>query len=159
MLPQFTITSEPAGIVFRALLEIAGKFSTLGLVVVRPGEELEPTAVRLLSELKSFGDFPVELLSEWPGTKLLEGIARVQKFRIDPTVFRLLQTTAESLCDWQHPRLPEDLCLMRNDSSPILVTIAHGRDAYLVLSEEEAAEIQRHIPELRLKRDQIVVAD
>jgi len=63
----------------------------------------------------------------------------------------VLTKSASGLYDWVQPSLPEDLCLLRPDETPWLVTISHERDAYLVLDAKEHVELVREIPELTLK--------
>ena len=62
----------------------------------------------------------------------------------------ILVKAADGLFDWLEPRLPEDLCLLRSDGSPWLVTITHERDAYFVMSREEGLLLTSHIPSLRI---------
>lgn len=37
----------------------------------------------------------------------------------------ILQAAADSLLDWQHPRLPEDLCFLDHEEKDWLINIAH----------------------------------
>jgi hypothetical protein len=90
----------------------------------------------------------MEQLSEWPGTKLLSGTARVYSFDFDNDVAGLLRRAASGLFDWQQPLLPEDLALLRDDGSPWLTTIAHEHDAFLSLSEDEIGKLAVECGEL-----------
>jgi len=86
--------------------------------------------------------------SEWPGTRLHGGTAMLHHFELNAESVALLTEAAESLYDWVQPALPQDLCLLRPDGTPWLVTIAHERDAYLELSGAEQRELFNELPEL-----------
>jgi hypothetical protein len=54
-----------------------------------------------------------------------------------------------ALYEWRQPNYPEDLCLLRQDRSPWLVSIAHENDSYLCLSSgKEKEDIIINVPEL-----------
>jgi hypothetical protein len=64
----------------------------------------------------------------------------------------VLIEASEGLFSWTQPELPEDLCLFRKDGEPWLVTIAHEKDGYLVLSPNESAALTESIPTLSLQQ-------
>jgi hypothetical protein len=59
-----------------------------------------------------------------------------------------LALAADGLFDWVEPRLPEDPCLLREDGTAWLTTIAHERDAYFTLTPEERDQLLREVPDL-----------
>jgi hypothetical protein len=91
--------------------------------------------------------------SEWPGTKLLDSTALVYYFDLNKDSAEHLSKASTDLYSWLLPNLPEDLCLIKDDGNPWLVTISHEKDAYLLLSEEEKNDLLLEIPELVVKED------
>jgi hypothetical protein len=90
--------------------------------------------------LASFGAWFLreEIVSEWPGTELVGGqVALSTCYRFDEDFAKKFVSLNNRLFKWLHPSFPEDLCLFRNDGTPWLVSIAHERDAFVNLSEEE----------------------
>lgn len=90
---------------------------------------------------------------EWPGTRLPGGSATVYLVRLTKRSLETLCSRASRLYEWVQPRLPEDLCLMRNRSRSMLVSISHERDAYLLLSKDEQQELLSAVPNLRIRRE------
>jgi hypothetical protein len=84
----------------------------------------------------------------WPGTTLLDGTATVRRYRLEPSVVDIVSNAVESLYAWQQPERPEDLCLLRADGDPWLVTVAHEGDAYVVVEADELDVVRREAPEL-----------
>ena len=70
-----------------------------------------------------------------------------------PETAKILGEAVEGLFDWIEPELPEDLCILRPDGSPWLVTISHEQDAYFQLSDKEKGELTELVPDLRLVID------
>jgi hypothetical protein len=89
--------------------------------------------------------------TQWPGTMLLsDDSALVSRYSLTPQTSAILGGAVEGLFEWIGPGLPEDLCILRADGSPWLVTIAHERDAYLELRDGERATLTENVPSLRL---------
>jgi hypothetical protein len=91
--------------------------------------------------------------SEWPGTRLFDETASVSKFLLRAETVKVLGMVAEGLFEWVQPNLPEDLCILRDDDSQWLVTIAHERDAYLELCDNERGMLLGEVPTLPLASD------
>jgi hypothetical protein len=53
------------------------------------------------------------------------------------------------LYDWQHPRLPEDLSLLREANDPWLGSIAHESDGFFLLNDEERRRLFAAVPRIR----------
>lgn len=147
----FDILSEPVDETYRQLLGQCAAYSSSVLMVVREPNRLTTSAQGLLEDLRPHL-LREEKVSEWPGTILLKELAEVYRYHLNIAVLQRLQTAARALYQWVQPDLPEDLCLVRSDESPILVTIAHERDAYLVITEREAESLLVAIPYLKLHR-------
>ena len=140
--------SEPKGRLYRMLLDQAAKTCPAFLLVRRPAEPLSPSGDDVQKRLSAF------LISEkqssgWPGTQLLGHEATVFKYEFRPDSLKILTRSASRLFQWRQPELPEDLCLLRQDGSPWLVSIAHESDAYLELSGDEERQLSAEMPELR----------
>ncbi|MFD0589371.1 leucine-rich repeat domain-containing protein [Paenibacillus sp. GCM10027627] len=63
----------------------------------------------------------------------------------------LLKQRAERLSDWIHPRLPEDLCFLKEGGGDYLYSIVHEHMYGLEVTEEEAIELMDQITGLFLK--------
>ena len=151
MRATFDIISEPVEETYRQLLANCVTYSSTILLVVREPSLLSDSARTFLEgvemHLLSKGN-----QSEWPGTVLVGHTADVYRYRLHPEVLLKLQTAARRLYQWVQPDLPEDLCLVRSDGSPTLVTIAHERDGYLTVTEAEAENLLVAIPHLKLSK-------
>lgn len=88
--------------------------------------------------------------SRWPGTELLGAEADLFYCRLNAESAHLIKNATGHLYGWCHPNLPEDLCLLRNDREPWLVTITHEQDRFLVLTELERHHLLLLMPALRL---------
>lgn len=152
MYKQCTLLEEPKGAEYKALLRALSRFCQYALLVVRPNIPLSSYGQQTLQELEQ----DIVLRSsrqEWPGTRLLGGSATVYLVRLTNASLETLCSRASRLYDWIQPRLPEDLCLMRDESEPMLVTISHEKDAYLLLSEDEQQELLSAVPNLRIREE------
>jgi hypothetical protein len=147
------IGTEPIGTEYRDLLEALSPVVDRALVVVRRSVPLgEKGDAKLASMLPwLIGEHE---RTQWPGTLLIGGTADVREYRADIACLRLLGELVPGLYSWQQPDAPEDLCLLRRDTSPILVSTAHERDSYLELSPAEITIIEERrseCPNLAIK--------
>jgi len=78
--------------------------------------------------------------------------ATILTYHLSSELLVILQTVTNGLYQWVQPELPEDLCFIRPDGEPILITIAHECDAYLDVTEPEAEDFVVMIPGLKLHR-------
>ena len=145
---------EPTGGLYRSLLEHAFPACDSVLLVVRRSQPLNESGRCLLSRLDAFLMRETER-SEWPGTKLLDRTAQVFEFRFTPRSALVLKQAVDSLFAWRQPNFPEDLCLLRQDSTPWLVSISHEQDGFLNLASNEAVDLFRSWPDIRtmIKRE------
>jgi hypothetical protein len=144
---KFSIISEPTGETYRRLLAALADHAALVGLVIRPETRLSARGEAAVAEVLRLAVEDSEV-SEWPGTQLLRGEARVIKLPASEEVVTLLTQLADSLYSWQHPNLLEDMFFLRSDGSTLLGTIAHEVDAFLELSPEEESAIVRRVPEL-----------
>jgi hypothetical protein len=146
----FTFTEEPSGPFYRALLDACVECCDAGLLVERPSIELSDQGKLIIERLRPWIREEKQCC-EWPGTKLHGHTALVRVFAYDQGSATVLKESADSLFEWQQPALPEDLCLLRPDGEPWLVSIAHERDGYLKISEDERDRFVEMVPELAAK--------
>ncbi len=147
----FDILSEPADETYRQLLRECREYSTTALLVVRDPEDLTASAVDFLASVEPWC-LRKELKSEWPGTVMKGFLATIYTYGLDEDSLSRFQNAATRLYQWVQPELPEDLCFLRFDGRPLLVTIMHERDAYLNMTESEAEGLMLAIPSLKLSR-------
>ncbi len=143
----YSFHEEPRGGVYRELIGYGARVCTAVLLVVRPGMQLEPTGVALIERLRPHLRMREERAS-WPGTTLHSGTGAVLVHSLTADVVQMLLDASGCLFAWQQPGLPEDLCLLRENETPWLTTIAHEYDGYLDISEIERARLLVAIPEL-----------
>ena len=145
----WTIEDEPRGETYKALVREAASCCSTALLVVRDGI---PGKGRIDETLSKLAPFFIRESREtiWPGTELMTGTARILRYTLSEKCAAVLSATVHGLYDWQQPLLPEDLCTLRDDGRPWLVTISHERDAYLCLSEQEGKVIPTRIAGLRV---------
>lgn len=149
-LERYTLGDEPTGRAYRALLDYALGTCNSALVVVRSADESE-AAKAILERLRPYV-ISERRESRWPGTELLDDTASVVKFRYDRAVADVLKMGTDHLFGWIEPGLPEDLCLIRPDGRPWLVSIAHEHDGYLDLDPGQYSSLVLKVP-LRLIRE------
>ncbi len=154
MRKQYTIVVEPKGVEYCALLYALSQISRQVLLVVRHEIPLSAFGKETLWELEK-DLIAREERQEWPGTKLYEGSATIYLFNLTKHCLDILCTRAYRLYQWRQPRLPEDLCFMRNEIEPVLVSISHECDAYLLLSDDEKQKLLSAVPTLHLRTDKI----
>lgn len=141
------ISREPDGEAYRALLRFGAQRCGSFELVLRDELDLSPEGSDLLESLTRF-ERQRRRLSEWPGTRLLDGLATVVEFDLTSESLGFLLAAAGGLYSWTQPELPEDLCLLRTDGTPWLATIAHERDGYFEFSDEELSDLLTTLPEL-----------
>ena len=141
------IVGELRDDLYRGLIAAGSRRGLTALLVVRDGARLGPAGRELLTALGP-ALIAETVSNEWPGTRLLSGTATLRRFQLNAASAALLTDAAESLYDWVQPALPEDLCFLRPDGTPWIVTIAHERDAYFELSLAEQQELLTELPQL-----------
>lgn len=154
MYKQYTLLEEPKDAEYVELLRTLARFCRYALLVVRPDLPFSVYGRQTLQDLEPDIALKDER-HEWPGTRLLSGVATVYLIRLTNAALETLCTRANRLYAWEQPPLPEDLCLMRNESEPLLVCISHEKDAYLLLSEYETQDLLSALPRLRIREESV----
>jgi hypothetical protein len=145
----YVFSTPPNSRVYVELVQFGCAVASQLLLVVRdpqidPGERIRGALLTLQPYLIKSG-----LASQWPGTILLSADkATLYWYRVAEGLETLLLQMQSDLFEWVHPQAPEDPCFCRDDDGPILVTISHEHDAYLLLSEVEIALMRSRFPVL-----------
>lgn len=121
---------------YQSIIDDAKIFCDHFLLIERKEIPLNSLGQKILNDLNPFLLKKTEK-SEWPGTKLLNGTAWVYEFQLNTESANILKKRAKSILDWQSPNLPEDLCFLRMDESPWLISITHEDDVYLKTTIQE----------------------
>jgi hypothetical protein len=146
---SYTLAVEPRGVAYRELCTFAEQSGLDVLLVVRDRLVLSPRGHDVLASLERCATSD-RRQSEWPGTRLFGHTARVVVVRPDAEPWVVVRGSAEGLFDWQAPDLPEDLCMLRRDGTTFLGNIAHERDAFVELDDDERDALPAAVP-LRLE--------
>jgi hypothetical protein len=144
---DYTLKVEPQGELYSKILDLALEECKFVLLVVRKSLPLSEHGATVLNNLNKYMMSSVESM-EWPGTQLLDETASVFRYEFSTACAEILKNSAKALYDWTQPELPEDLCLLRNDENPWLVSISHERDSYFYLSENEKNRLLNIIPSM-----------
>lgn len=156
MTDKFTldIRTEPKGETYRRILDLALHSCNQALLVLRDSGNINQHGTQLLKALEPFLFQKLPGTTQWPGTVLHysdlfpDNTATVYYFRFCPESARILKDSVEGLYSWRQPECPEDLCLLRQDGSPWLVSISHEEDSYFELTAQEKDQLLSHVPDL-----------
>lgn len=146
----YTLLGNIGGQFYKDLLRFALEYCDKFVLVIRPTLELSDDAKSALDKLSTFMHSSSEK-SEWPGTELLLGTAKVNEYQFDIKSLDLLLSLSNNIYDWEQPFLPEDLALIRKDGLAFLGSISHEKDAFLNLTEDERKLLKERFPKLVLK--------
>ena len=137
----YSFKSELSEREYNDLLDLSLSFCSQALVVIRGSCPLSSRGQDVLSKLEEF-EISRERRSEWPGTRLHGADATVVIYKLCVASVSVLKQLSGDLYSWREPNSPEDLCLLRSDGTPWLVSIAHERDAYMELYDREVEAIR-----------------
>jgi hypothetical protein len=141
---MFSLLAEPVGELYYDLLDFALTQCRVALLVQRR-QELADAGQEVLRQLAGFLRSATQA-DEWPGTKTSGWTATVLRYSYVPACAAVLKRATDRLYGWAQPALPEDLCLLRNDDDPWLVTISDETDGYLCLSPSEKGRLVKALP-------------
>jgi hypothetical protein len=138
---------EPREENYYRLLNLALEFCDRLLLVERSSIPLSLLGKEFAQRLNGF---LIETMNgdEWPGTKLLDEKAVIRVFKFNLDSLEILKSFTCGLYDWVQPELLEDLCLLRSDGTPWLVSISHEKDGYFELTECEKNQVIEKFPGL-----------
>ena len=130
------LTAEPRDRVYRALLQNLARYAASASLVVRQEFGLSQRGDGIVRELARWRR-TVEIVSEWPGTELLEGgTAELQTFAITEESLSVLQHAVSGMFEWKEG-YPEDLALYRPDGRVIFWSVAHESEGELEVDSGE----------------------
>lgn len=142
----YNLLREPIGKNYNNLLDHAlSECAFFLLVNYDEKKQLSQKGKEVLNELVPYL-YRIETKSEWPGTILYGSGVPVHFYHYVQESVAALKKSASGLYQWQRPGLPDDLCLLRPDESPWLVTIAHENDSYFELYEDEIVRLLKALP-------------
>lgn len=110
-----------------------GRTKNLGIFLSRLEPWLEDTRV----------------VSEWPGTILLNGTAILRVYSSSPEMIAPIVEASTSPSHWIQPELPEDIAYVRASKAPLLSTVAHENDMVLNLTERELSLLCDACPNIK----------
>lgn len=131
---------------YKKLLTILGRHSkTFALVIREPRKSLEA-----MKFIESLGKYLIktEMVSEWPGTKLIGSEAKRSTFKVTDEAIKILLDSANSLNSWIEPDLPEDLSFFNENGSELFVSITHENDFWLALNAAQEKEFMSELNSL-----------
>jgi hypothetical protein len=142
----YTWLIGPTGKTYRELLDYALKECAYFLLVTdREQKQLSPKGKEVLNQLAPYL-YKMEMKSEWPGTVILNVQVPVYIYNFIPKSAEILRKVADGLYQWQKPGLPDDLCFLRSDESPWLVSTAHESDAYFIVTDDDMERLLKAKP-------------
>lgn len=141
----YSFSREPQEDLYKLLIRCGRLYCSRFILVNRPTMPMDQNAEYILDSLNPWLLCKKES-NQWPGTELFfDYKAWVYNFTLNDYTEKVLIDASQSLYSWQQPFLPEDLCLLRNNGQPWLVTIAHEKEAYLFLKKEEKEDFNLKI--------------
>lgn len=144
----YNILFEPEDSEYLDLLDYAISECAYFHFILRDTIGLSVNGEEIIKSLSSFLIAKIQT-TEWPGTILINSEATLYKYHLNFESATILKRSSTRLFQWQQPNLPEDLCILRADDSPWLVTIAHEKDGFLILSKAEIAHLLKTMPKYR----------
>jgi len=132
----YDLLDEPTGPDYAGLLECALVQCTTAVLTV-PAGEMDPE-----------GQATVESLARFQQAKSITSAGSLVRYALSRESVTVLQEATGGLYGWQHPGLPDNLCLYRGDGSPWLVSSAGAHIGYLEVSPFEKLLIGRTAPGL-----------
>jgi hypothetical protein len=132
----YDLVDEPIGDDYRALLLCARSQCDTAVLSVDTGRGLDPSGAEVVDRLSP------QLRSE-----SRSGEVRLLRYELSQACVDVLGE-APGLFAWQQPALPENLCLLRHDGSPWIVSIAAERIGYVEFTPFEKLLLGRAAPGL-----------
>jgi hypothetical protein len=132
----YDLVDEPTGDDYRALLTCARSQCDTAVLTIDTARELDAAGQAVVDRLAG------ELRSEGRS-----GAIRLLRYELSPVCLDVLGE-APGLFAWRQPGLPENLCLLRQDGSPWIVSIAAERIGYVEFTPFEKLLLGRAAPGL-----------
>lgn len=141
------IIDDPSGETYRRLVDFACARCRSFSLVWRDGMKFRRSARDVEERLSPFL-LKEARSSEWPGTQLFSGTARVRHYRVSRDSAVVLRE-AGSLYAWLAPERPEDLAFYTQDGTCLLGSVAHESDGFIDSSMISKDELEAAVPGLQ----------
>ncbi len=137
---RYGLAAELMDDVYYGLLDFALGECSVAVLHTYCGQPAEKR--RVFRQLEPFL-LRIEPIGEWPGSAYITD--PVHFYEYVPTSAEIIRRATNRLYDWGGD-LPDDLCLLRADESPFLLTLAHHQESSLTLSSEEKDRLLTFLP-------------
>lgn len=119
---------------YRSLVSFLAEYASHIQLITHDGG-LSASCREALRKLQNFNE-SIERVTEWPGTQLLSGTTALRhRFRVSEESIGFVSHYVDSLFSWRWPELPEDLCFLAADGTPLLISTAHEQYAQLIVAD------------------------
>ncbi len=154
---HFEILGRPRGETYRALIRELAALCPFGMLRQNrfPRETelavldlLQPDTVARMKKLAIPGYFIGPSFLKIPDE--VENPYHVYVFQLTERALSVLTRVTNRLYGWQYPDLPEDLCLLREDWMPCLMTVSHDCIGYLYMTPAELFPLLERVRGLRV---------
>lgn len=133
------IETNPKGKVYRDLIDLAFEVCDEFVLVVRADVFSNQNVDYLLEELSS-SNKEIRRQFYWPGT-YCSSMSTVYYYNTDEHAMETIKKVSNSLHDWVHPDLPEDLSFIKYNKD-WLINSCHERESYILTDDcEEIGKI------------------
>lgn len=143
----YSLTQKLSQVNYEKILDFSLRICTRMILVVNKSMPISNYCELILDRLNPYL-LGAKDSSEWPGTVLYGKTAIVRTYCYSEETVAIIKNITTSLYDWRSPNLPEDLCLLRNDLTPWLISISHEEDGYFHCSKSEINSLLEFIPDL-----------
>jgi len=145
----YNILKEPVNRTYKKLLLFSLDYCDKFLYVV-PHHISDKGSVKNI--LKMFEEFQISVSErlEWPGTISYTTTSTVYEYKLNLESIKLLIKYNNKLYSWVQPNFPEDICLLRFDKTPWLITITQESEGYFELTGDEKRDLEKYLPELSI---------
>ena len=137
---RFSISQDVTDASYIELVRFCARHSCVAVFVVTMQKSENNQCRDILRKIVSLGG-EIETVQEWPGT-IRYGKSFADKYTVQMSleILSLIEESAKTLFSWLLPKLPEDLCFLRRDSSVLLYSTTHERFASVNMTENEYDE-------------------
>ncbi|MBF8984617.1 stage III sporulation protein AH [Lutibacter sp. B2] len=124
------ILNNPSNKRYKLLITYASEICQEFVVVIRHGVKLSTEGQQILEQLKPY--LKKSLLSkEWPGTETEGAPSTLYYYHSNEKTKYILLQSANSLYSWVNPKLPEDLCFIKDNGNVWLYNVAHEEISWI----------------------------
>lgn len=143
---NITLKSNISQNEYKKLLDFIGKNSQSFALIIREPEK----SANAMKFVESLGKYLIktEMVSEWPGTKLIGTKAKRSIFKVTDETIKIIRQFSVNLSSWIEPDLPEDLSFFNANGTALLVSITHENDFWVSLDAKQEQEFSTELKSL-----------